>query len=56
MTMQETTTNVGGSHPNKESLHHAVGSPALGMAAVTVHGRLNDSHNVVTELQLGGRN
>lgn len=48
--------NVGGSYPNKERLQHAVSFPALWTAAVTVNGRLNDSHNVVTELQLGGRN
>lgn len=48
--------NIGGSYPNKERLHHAVGFPALGMAAVPVNGRLNDSRNVITELQLGGRN
>lgn len=51
-----TTVNIGGSYPNKERLHHAVGFPALRMAAVPVNGSLNDSHNVVTELQLGGRN
>lgn len=54
--MKGTTTNIGGSYPNKERLHHDVGFPALRMAAITVNGRLNDSHNVITELQLGGRN
>lgn len=54
--MKATTINMGGSYPNKERLHHAVGFPALRMAAVPVNGSLNDSHNVVTELHLGGRN
>lgn len=43
---------IRGSHPYKERLDHAVGFPALRMTAITVNGRLNDSHNVITELQL----
>lgn len=41
-----------GSYPNEERLDHAVGFPALRLATVTVDGRLNDSHDVITKLQL----
>lgn len=43
---------MGGSYPDEERLDHAVGFPALGLATVTVDGRLDDSRDVVTELQL----
>lgn len=43
-----------GSYPDEERLDHAVGFPALGLAAVAVDGGLDDSHHVVAELQLGG--
>lgn len=42
-----------GSYPNKERLDHAVGSPALRLTTVIVDGHLNDSHYIVTKLQLG---
>lgn len=41
-----------GSYSDKERLDHAVGFPVLRVAAVTVDGRLDDSHNVVTKIQL----
>lgn len=45
-----------GSYSNKERLDHAVGFPALRLATIIVDGCLNDSHNVVTKLQLREKN
>lgn len=43
---------ISASYPDEKGLDHAVGFPALGLATVTIDGRLNDSHNVIAELQL----
>lgn len=41
------------SYTYKEWFDHAVCLPALWLATVTVDGCLNDSHDVITKLQLG---
>ena len=38
--------------PCEEALDHAVGLAVLWLASITVHGCLDDLHNVITELQL----